>query len=197
MPGPCLVGNSIELANKGRKTQQGRGGEEETGREVAWSIVWPWSVPDANLCSLHRIFLWELGFLPWRQQEQLSACEKCQEFLGAAKAQHADPGCKQKSSLVMKEALGVTWKDNWRPWQEVTQPNEQCRMLLVVSPYKKLHGFLSPKLMSFFAAWQISSCEELPSSPRREWGKYKREWGQCCSSMALLPPKVKLTSAIV
>lgn len=29
------MGNSIELANKGRKTQQGRGGEEETGREVA------------------------------------------------------------------------------------------------------------------------------------------------------------------
>lgn len=43
-------------------------------------------------------------------------------------------------------------------------------MLLVVPPYKKLHGFLYPKSMSFFIAWQtdnyVKNC--LPSAEDSE-----------------------------
>lgn len=89
----------------------------------------------------------------------------------------------------MKEALGITWKDNWRPWQEVTQPTEQCRMLLVVSPYKKLHGFLSPKPMSFFAAWQIhilvKNC--LPPAEENEVNKEGNEISSATARLCFLP----------
>lgn len=45
-----LPGGELYRAGKEREknTTGGRGGEENTGKEVAQNIVWPWSVPDAN-----------------------------------------------------------------------------------------------------------------------------------------------------
>lgn len=47
--GPAWWGIVQGWKRKGEKHNRGRGGEEKTGEEVAQSIVWPWSVPDANL----------------------------------------------------------------------------------------------------------------------------------------------------
>lgn len=120
-------------------------------------------------------FFWELGFLSQRHQEQLPACEKCQGLSRAAKAQHVDSGCKQKSSLVMKEALGVAWKDNWRPSREVTQPTEQCETLLVVPTCKKLYSFLSSKHMSFFLTRHIDIIHMMSCLPLAEENEVSAE----------------------
>lgn len=116
------------------------------------------------------IFLWELGFLPQRQQEQSPICEKCQGLLGAAKAQHVDPA-NRRALWWWKEALGVGWKNNWRPLREVTQPTEQCEMPLVIPPHKKLYSCLSPEPMPFFLTRQrdvidVKSC--LPLAEENE-----------------------------
>lgn len=87
-------------------------------------------------------------------------------FSGAAKALHVDPACEQRNSLVMKEALSVTWKDNGRPLWEVTQPSEHCEMILAVPLYEELYSFLSAEPMSSFLTrqrdvTQVKSCLSL------------------------------------
>lgn len=166
MPGPCLVGNCTELKKKGIKTQQrkGWGGKD---KQAAQSIVCPgqFQMQISDHCT---IFLCELGFLPQRQQKQLPTCDKRQGFSGAAKALHVDPACEQKNSLVMKEALSVTWKDKRRPLWEVTQPSEQCEVIFAVPLYEERYSFLSAEPMSFFLTKQIDAIQVKSCPPLAE-----------------------------
>lgn len=94
---------------------------------------------------------------------------------------------------MMKEALSVTWKDNRRPLWEVTQPSEQCEMILAVPLYEELCSFLSAEPMSSFLTRQIDviqvkSC--LPLAEEKEINAERDEVSVALAQLCFLRQKL-------